>query len=154
CDLNLLRGHHTPAAVRGPVRSVLTNPGDIADSTHRGFEAEKLGGDSDFGRLRNVQHRIEVSSVCPVFLEICRSLAVKEAPGPREVVILQPRDLDRTRRACLSSKRAKASSKCANAVAQTCTRPGTAARPRRELEEPSDQNAIVNRLSRSWDRTA
>src|SRR5438093_12813012 len=57
-------------------------------------------------------------------------LAVEESGGPGEVMTLQPRDLDRTGRACLSSNRAKPSSKCARAVAQMCARPGTAARPR------------------------
>src|SRR5207247_5081884 len=58
-------------------------------------------------------------------LAVRPTLAVEESSGPGEVVILQPRDLDRTRRACLSSKRAKTSSKCAKAVAQMCARPGT-----------------------------
>src|SRR5206468_9867391 len=61
------------------------------------------------------------------------ALAVEESCGPGKVVALQPRDLDRTRRACLSPKRAKTSSKCAKAVAQMCGRSekarGRASRP-------------------------
>ena len=53
-------------------------------------------------------------------LAVRPALAVEESGGPGELVILQSRDLDRTRRACLSSKRAEPSSKCANAVAQMC----------------------------------
>ena len=48
------------------------------------------------------------------------ALAVEESRGPREVLALQPRELDRNVRACLSSKRAETSSKRARAVAQMC----------------------------------
>jgi hypothetical protein len=54
------------------------------------------------------------------FLAIRPALTVEESGGPSEVVALQPRDLDRSRRACMSPKRAKTSSKCADAVAQMC----------------------------------
>src|SRR5438067_8684834 len=67
-------------------------------------------------------------------LAVRPALPVEESGCPGEVVILQPRDLDRTRRACLSSKRAKTSSKCAKAVAQMCARPGIAARQRADVD--------------------
>ena len=60
------------------------------------------------------------AAVDTALLAIGPALAVEKAGGPRAVVTLQSRDLDRTRRACLSSKRAKTSSKCAKAVAQMC----------------------------------
>src|SRR5438046_10362916 len=85
-DLNLLRGHHPPAAVRCPIGSILANAGDIADSPHRGAETQEFGSDPDFGRLRNIQHRIEVPSVCPMFLWVRRSLAVEEAASPCELL--------------------------------------------------------------------
>src|SRR5438552_19216989 len=88
-------------------------------------------------------------------LAVRPALAVEESGGPGEVVILQPRNLDRTRRACLSSKRAKTSSKCANAVAQMCARPGAGARPRaRDRGNQPVMTGIINRLPHSWDRTA
>src|SRR5207237_6273522 len=67
-------------------------------------------------------------------LAVRPALPVEESGCPGEVVILQPRDLDRTRRACLSSKRAKPSSTCATAVAHMYASPDTAARPRRTPE--------------------
>src|SRR5436190_8148772 len=82
----------------------------------------------------SVQARLIDPRVHAAPLAVRPTLAVEESRGPGEVVTLQPRDLDRTRRACLSPKRAKPSSKCANAVAQMCARPGRVARPRRELE--------------------
>jgi len=70
------------------------------------------------------RHAVQPSLVDPrldtTAAPVCPSLAIEESRGPCKVVALQPRDLDRNTRACMSPKRAKTSSKCASAVARMC----------------------------------
>src|SRR5438552_18743880 len=40
--LDLERGHDTPAAVRGPLGSVLADAGDVPYTAHRGLQSQKL----------------------------------------------------------------------------------------------------------------
>src|SRR6267142_2694724 len=82
------------------------DPPDANDSPELG---EHLG-DSAAPSLVDARLHAPPATVRP-------ALAVEESGGPSKVVALQPRELDRTGRACLSPKRAKTSSKCASAVA-------------------------------------
>src|SRR2546430_2286452 len=82
---------------------------DSTDADHPSEPGEDLW---DAVQTRLVDPRVDTSpgAVRP-------ALTVEESRGPGKVVALQPRELDRTRRACLSPKRARTSSKCARAVA-------------------------------------
>src|SRR5439155_21974988 len=74
-------------------------------------------------------HSVQTGLVDPrldsAFGPVRPAFAIKETRGPGEIVVLQPRDLDRTQASCLSSKRANTSHKVSTASAIFDDMPGT-----------------------------